>query len=150
MKSLFETEAFNSTTTRINSLSEASEAKWGKMKVGQMLKHYQVAFNIANGTTQPTEKIGMIKKFIFSMMKPLMYNDKSWKKNIPTGKDFIISEEVDFAAEKDSLLKLVNDFHSKKDQKEWIPHPIFGKFTPEQYGKMMYKHLDHHLTQFGV
>ena len=83
-------------------------------------------------------------------MKPLMYNDKPWKKNIPTGKDFIITEEVDFSTEKENLLALINDFHSKKNKTEWVPHPVFGKFTPQQYGKMMYKHLDHHFTQFGV
>ncbi len=44
----------------------------------------------------------------------------------------------------------MNDFHLKKDQSEWPLHPVFGKFTKEQYGKMNYKHLDHHLTQFGV
>ena len=150
MKSLFETEAFNEITSRITSLSDTTNSLWGKMNVSQMLKHCQVAFNISNGTTQPSEKIGGIKKFIFSMMKPLMYNDKPWRKNIPTGKDFIINDDVDFATEKDSLLKLINDFYKKKNQKEWIPHPVFGKFTPEQNGKMMYKHLDHHLSQFGV
>ncbi|MBL0146112.1 MAG: DUF1569 domain-containing protein [Chitinophagaceae bacterium] len=29
-------------------------------------------------------------------------------------------------------------------------HPFFGKFTGDQWGKFMYKHLDHHLQQFGV
>jgi len=150
MKSLFETDSYNQIKARLNALSNTSEALWGKMNVGQMCKHCQVAFNVANGDVIPNEKIGSIKKFIFSLMKPLMYNDKPWKKNIPTGKDFIITEEVDFSTEKEKLLALINDFHSKKNKPEWAPHPVFGKFTPQQYGKMMYKHLDHHFTQFGV
>ena len=38
----------------------------------------------------------------------------------------------------------------EKDKKEWDPHPVFGSFTPEQWGQMQYKHLDHHLRQFNV
>ena len=150
MKSLFENETINEINTRINSLTEDSKPLWGKMNVGQMLKHSQVPYKVLNGTKKVDSNIGPIKKFIFSMMKPIMYNDKPWKKNIPTGKEFIVTDDVDFTSERKTLLTLVNDFHKKKDQKEWPPHPIFGEFTPEQWGKMSYKHLDHHLKQFGV
>lgn len=150
MKSLFETEALKEITTRINSLSENSEAQWGKMNVGQMLTHCQKPFDVINGDLKPEAKIGFMKKFIFSLMKPVMYNDKPWRKNIPTGEGFVITEQVDFNPEREKLLHLVNDFHKRKNQTEWAPHPVFGKFTAEQYGKMQYKHLDHHLTQFGA
>ncbi len=30
------------------------------------------------------------------------------------------------------------------------PHSFFGKMTPEEWAILMYKHLDHHLRQFGV
>lgn len=29
-------------------------------------------------------------------------------------------------------------------------HPFFGKMTGEDWGHLMYKHLDHHFRQFGV
>jgi hypothetical protein len=29
-------------------------------------------------------------------------------------------------------------------------HPMFGKMTADQWGRSMWKHLDHHLRQFGV
>jgi len=150
MKSLFETEAHNEIITRINNLNETSKAEWGKMNVGQMLTHCQKPFDVINGDLKMIAKIGFMKKFIFSLMKSVMYNDKPWRKNIPTGEGFVITELVDFNPEKDKLINLVNDFNKKKNQTEWTPHPVFGKFTPEQYGKMNYKHLDHHLKQFGV
>jgi len=150
MKSLFETESFNEITTRINTLHKNKRPDWGKMNVGQMVKHCQVPFGIVNGTVEMKTKVGFMKKLIFSLMKPMMYNDKPWKKNIPTGKEFIINNEVDFTIEKETLINLISSFHNKKDQTEWPKHPVFGKFTGEQYGKMNYKHLDHHLTQFGV
>jgi len=30
------------------------------------------------------------------------------------------------------------------------PHTFFGQMTPEEWATLMYKHLDHHLRQFGV
>jgi transposase InsO family protein len=30
------------------------------------------------------------------------------------------------------------------------PHSFFGPLTPEEWAILMYKHLDHHLRQFGV
>ena len=150
MKSLFETESLSEITNRINSLNESTTPDWGKMNAGQMVKHCQIPFGVINGTVKMETKVGFMKKFIFSLMKPLMYNDKPWKKNIPTGKEFIINEEVEFNKEKDVLLDFINEFHKRKTQTEWPPHPVFGKFKTEQWGKMQYKHLDHHLTQFGV
>ncbi|PHS68065.1 MAG: hypothetical protein COB12_02280 [Flavobacterium sp.] len=150
MKSLFETEAHNEITTRINNLTEASKAEWGKMNVGQMLTHCQKPFDVINGDLKMEAKIGFMKKFIFSLMKSVMYNDRPWRKNIPTGEGFVITEQVDFNPEREKLLNLVNEFSKKKNQTKWAPHPVFGKFTQEQYGKMNYKHLDHHLKQFGA
>ena len=66
MKSLFETEA--------------SKAEWGKMNVGQMLTHCQKPFDVINGDLKMETKIGFMKKFIFSLMRPIMYNDKPWRK----------------------------------------------------------------------
>lgn len=150
MKSLFETNTLQEITDRINSLNNSSSPDWGKMNVAQMLKHCQVPFGVINGTVKMETKVGFFKKLIFSLMKPLMYNDKPWRKNVPTGKEFIINEDVEFDKEKENLLQLVNEFYKRKNQTVWPLHPVFGKFTKEQYGKMNYKHLDHHLRQFGV
>ena len=150
MKSLFETEAFEEIKTRINNLEEQTKATWGKMNVGQMAKHCQVPFEVINGNIKPSFKVGFFKKLMFSMMKPMMYNDKLWRHNVPTGKEFIIDYDVDFNQEKTNLLAMVDQFHERKNQEEWNPHPVFGNFKKEQWGKMNYKHLDHHLRQFGV
>lgn len=150
MKSLFETESFQEIIARIEGLDEHTKATWGKMNVGQMTKHCQVPFEVVNGTLKPSFKVGFLKKLLFSMMKPMMYNDKLWKKNVRTGKEFIIDYEVNFIEEKANLLTTINQFHKRKNQEHWDPHPIFGTFKKEQWGKMQYKHLDHHLRQFGV
>lgn len=67
---------------------------------------------------------------------------------IPT---ILIAEEKEFETEKAKLKQKIVTFQTSGPEKcTSHPHPFFGKLTPEQWGKGLYKHLDHHLNQFGV
>lgn len=146
MKSLFEDTTYQETLTRIDALSENSERLWGKMTVGQMAWHCQFPMKIG----VKNEHKGNGNLFVRLFFKKSMYNDKSWRKNLPTSSDLKTKDDKDLTAEKEKLKQLVIDFHQCKSRTEWNPHPLFGKLTHDQWGKMEYKHLNHHLTQFGV
>mgnify|MGYP003124339067 CR=1 FL=1 len=150
MKSLFNTEAHEEIIARIHQLSESSERQWGKMKVGQMLHHCQFPLKISLKRHKSDGNANFMLKLAGKFFKKSLYDDKPWRQGLPTAKGLKVVEDKDFAKEKDILLGLVNDFHNEKDKKEWDPHPVFGSFTPEQWGQMQYKHLDHHLRQFNV
>lgn len=150
MKSLFDAEALAEILNRIEKLDESTSALWGKMSVDQMLKHCQLTLEIANGKREMTSKAKGFKKMIFKLFKPMMYNDKPWKHNLKTAKELVITEHYNFTTERTYLVELINEFVSKKDNSTWPEHPLFGHFTPEQRGKLQYKHLDHHLTQFDA
>lgn len=146
MKSLLDTESLTEIKNRLNTLSLESERKWGKMDVAQMLHHCQHPLNVSLGK-------GNVKKQFFPLaflFKKSLYNDKPWKQGLPTAKSFKITANKDFGPEKAELEKLIDEFHQLKNAAHWEPHPLFGKFTPQQWGQMQYKHLDHHLRQFGV
>ena len=82
--------------------------------------------------------------------KKSLYNEKPWRKGLPTAKFLKIKDDKNFNEEKPKLVDLVNEVYSHREKKEWNPHPAFGYFTKQQWGQMQYKHLDHHLKQFGV
>ncbi|WP_347374194.1 DUF1569 domain-containing protein [Aequorivita sp. Q41] len=69
---------------------------------------------------------------------------------MPTASIMREEEPRDFKVEKINLLSLLKELESQKEREQWAPHPLFGKFTPQQWGQMQYKHLDHHLKQFNV
>ncbi|MGB6269755.1 MAG: DUF1569 domain-containing protein [Olleya sp.] len=147
MKSLFETEAFNEIKNRINQLNETSTPNWGKMSVGQMANHCQVALNVA----LQKEDYGLKPNWLINLLfKKSMYNDKLWKPNMPTAKAFKVTQDKDFNTEKQVLVNLIDELHQQKEKENWHNHPAFGKLNKEQWGKMQYKHLDHHFRQFGV
>lgn len=149
MKSLFTEPAYAEIISRLDTLSPQSQAQWGKMDVSQMLAHCQEPLKV------PLEKITLappnaVMKLIFKVFKKTLYDDKPWKQGLPTSKEFKITDPRDFQKEKESLKALINEFYAEKDKTEWPPHPFCGHFTTEQWGKMQYKHLDHHFRQFGA
>ena len=150
MKNLFNAETHAEILSRIDSLTESSKRQWGKMEVGQMLYHCQFPLRIALKRYNFTKKPNPILKLLFKTFKKNMYSDKLWKPNLPTAKGLKVTKPKDFIPEKQKLIVLVNDFYLERNREMWDPHPMFGFFTKEQWGKMQYKHLDHHLRQFGV
>ena len=147
MKSLFTTEAHQEILKRIEKINENSSADWGKMSVGQMAWHCQGPFNIMLEKNDYGMKPSWLAKVFF---KKLLYNDKPWRKGLPTAKFLKTKENKDFNIEKSKLVELVNETYAQREKKEWNPHPGFGYFTKDQWGQMQYKHLDHHLKQFGA
>ncbi|MDH7444793.1 DUF1569 domain-containing protein [Aquimarina sp. 2201CG14-23] len=147
MKSLFEETAKNEIEVRIHKLSDTNTPIWGKMDVSQMFYHCQFPLKIALKKDYPAMKPSLLAKLFF---KKSMYNDKPWRKNLPTHPKLKVVDTKAFNQEKEQLLELINEFSNKRTVSEWDPHPMFGKFTKDQWGKMQYKHLDHHLQQFNV
>lgn len=150
MKSLFDTSTQQEVLQRIDNLNNNTKAQWGKMNVDQMLKHCQGPLEVAIENKQLNSKIGFMKKIIFKAFKPTMYNDKLWGHNIPTVKEYVITKGHNFDTEKIELKKVIHEFSALKAKDNWPKHPLFGRFTPEQWGKLQYKHLDHHFRQFNV
>lgn len=147
VKSMFDHGVKDEIINRINKLTPQSKPLWGKMNVSQMLAHLQVPISVGLGTNKlPRSFMGRI---FGPIAKKILYNDKPFKRHLPTARSFVmISYEKDFEKEKQSLLNVVNNFKEENliDQ----PHPFFGKLTNEQWSKGTWKHLDHHLQQFGV
>ncbi|GEQ85612.1 hypothetical protein ULMS_11200 [Patiriisocius marinistellae] len=147
MKSIFTEEAFSEIKTRLNNLNEDAPRQWGKMTSGQMVHHCQLPLNVI----LEKEKFDMKPNWIVNLLfKKSMYSDKPWRKNMPTAPGFKETEPRDFTSEKAKLDELIEELGTQREKENWKPHPAFGKFTKEQWGKMQYKHLDHHFRQFGV
>ena len=149
MQNLFDTDTYNSMAERTNKLTSGCERQWGKMNAAQMLAHCKEAFKVPlSDKPMPRMLLGFLLGWAF---KSKLYNDDPWKKNLPTAPSFVIKDERDFVVEREELMEMINQFYTKgPGEVGKFPHPMFGTLTQEQWGKAMYKHLDHHLQQFGV
>lgn len=149
LKTLFSKQAVDKSIERINRLQADSKPLWGKMNAAQMLDHCSETMKVARG--QKELKRMFISYILGSMMKSSFYNEKPVPKNSPTHKDFIIANPSDFEKAKQELIDHLIAFQEGgMDNCTSAPHTFFGNITKEQWGLGMYKHLDHHLQQFGV
>lgn len=149
MKSLFQPEVLQEIKERIGHLRPNSQRQWGKMEVAQMLAHCSAAMEVAVGEKHPPRMF--IGRIIGPFLKSAFSNEKPLRKNTPTDKSFLIIDQRNFEKEKSRLIELLSKFQSGGPEKVTKhPHSFFGKLTPAEWGTGSYKHLDHHLRQFGV
>jgi Protein of unknown function (DUF1569) len=134
---------------RLAQLSPDAKPQWGKMNVSQMLAHCQVPLQVALGEKQLKRSfIGML---FGGVAKKQMLQETPVKKNLPTDPGFIIKNERDFTSERKQLQVLLQRF-AREGAGIVVAqqHPFFGKITVEEWGFLSWKHIDHHLRQFGV
>ncbi len=132
---------------RINSLTPESKAIWGKMTVDQMLMHTNDAMKVAFG--EKDLNINFLMRFLGKMMKNKVFNSE-FKKNSPTAPEFMYRENFNFETVQKELATNFSRFANGHEAIKIMNHPFWGKMTYEDWNKLMWKHLDHHLKQFGV
>lgn len=147
MKSIFNPADNQEIINRINNLTIESKAKWGKMTVDQMLSHCIAPIDVAFGTLPL--KANFVMRLLGKMLKSKILNSPEFKKNSPTAPAFIRKESYDFEASKKELIEKVKRFALEGHTaiKNQI-HPFFGKMTYNEWDRLHYLHLDHHLKQF--
>jgi hypothetical protein len=151
MKNLFDAIVANQVRTRLGKLEPNSERRWGTMTPAQMLAHCSVSLQWAVGEVVP-EKAALPVRLMGRLVKPMVFrNDDPLRKNSPTAKSLVVSDERDLGKERERLSGLMDKFIAGGPAGcTRNPHSFFGKLTPEEWAVLMYKHLDHHLRQFGV
>ncbi|WPO84186.1 DUF1569 domain-containing protein [Chryseobacterium sp. JJR-5R] len=151
MENVFEAKAAQHYIDRINKLTPETEGLWGKMTVDQMLAHCNVSYEMVY-EPEKHKKPGAIAKFILkTFVKPKVVGGKAYAQNGPTSPQFLIKERKVFADEKKRLIGFIQKTQqlgaSAFDGKESFS---FGKLKAQEWSNMFAKHLNHHLTQFGV
>ncbi len=137
----------------MQSLSEQSQQLWGKMNAQQMVEHLTDFFNVS------------VEKIIFPLVTPeehlpkyreFLYSNKEFKENTkaPAG---VLGEEplplrtASLQSAKDQLKETVSYFfeYFKKEPAKKTMHPAFGMLNFDEWVMLHYKHVRHHLRQFG-
>ncbi|MCU0400854.1 MAG: hypothetical protein MUE75_07550 [Algoriphagus sp.] len=150
MKNIFDPQVTEELIARINQLHPESPALWGKMSVDQMLAHCSVAYEMAFTDKHP--KPNALMRFLLkTFVKKGVVNEVPYPKNAQTAPVFIIKGNKDFDEEKGKLITyLKHTISLGKDHFEGKESLSFGPMTAKEWNNLFYKHLDHHLTQFGV
>lgn len=150
MQTIHSKDAINALITRIGKLENNTPGKWGKMNVTQMIKHCILSEEMYLGKT-PYKRLFVGKVFGKMALKKLVSNDAPIKKNQPTHKLLKTAGNEDIELLKEKWTALIQEYQSISEAKSTgFVHPFFGKMTKSEFGIAAYKHIDHHLRQFGV
>jgi hypothetical protein len=148
MQTLFDAQTHQDIVRRIESLRPDSARQWGRMSPAQALEHASRALEMAIGRKPSRQRL--VGKLIGRFFRKDFLGEKPFPKNSPTGPDFIIKDEPDFAATKARILALLAEFHALGERGcDGHVHGFFGRMTGAEWGKTQFKHVDHHLRQFG-
>ena len=150
LPNIFTKEVSDTIIQRIEKLTPNTPGQWGKMDVARMLAHCNVTYEMAfeNKHSKPGLFMRLMLK---AMVKPKVVGEESYPKNSRTAPQFVMTEYKNYEQEKARLLAYV-----KKTQElgeayfEGKESHSFGKHYATEWNNMFYKHLEHHLSQFGV
>ena len=149
MNNLYQPAAVQQVIARIDQLQPSSPRLWGKMDAAQMMAHCSTALEMASGKF--VAKRTLLGRVLGPRFRHLLIDDRPFSRNNPTAKELKVADAREFAREQERLVRCVREFHQGGESGcTTHPHPFFGSLTALEWSTGMYKHLDHHLKQFGV
>jgi hypothetical protein len=149
MKNLFEPDAVAELKGRLSKLRQGSVRQWGKMTPAQAMAHYSAQMEMVLGQTFPPKSL--LGRLFGRQAKAKLLSEEPFPRNMPTDKYFLITDQRDLEMERDRVRTLLDHFvRGGPTVCTRHPHSFLGSMTPTEWATLMYKHLDHHLRQFGV
>ncbi|MGB0883296.1 MAG: DUF1569 domain-containing protein [Flavobacteriales bacterium] len=150
MKNVYDPSVNQEIKDRVNAIDANTTPQWGKMNAAQMIAHCNVAYEMCYEDNHKKPN-GFMKFIMKIMIKPIVIGDKPFKKNSRTAPQFLVEDERVFETEKSRLFAYLDKttelgashFEGKESHS-------FGALTADEWNVMFYKHLNHHLEQFGV
>ncbi|MEM7572332.1 MAG: DUF1569 domain-containing protein [Bacteroidota bacterium] len=147
---LFDPAVTQEMLDRLEKIQPDTVPQWGKMNAPQMLAHLNVAYDITYGKV-PIKYNAVMRFFLRKFVKAMVVGDKPYPRNGRTAPIFKVEDERDFAVEKEKLVTYIQRFQQDGAAAfEGQESPSFGKLTAQEWSNQFWKHMDHHLRQFGV
>jgi hypothetical protein len=146
-RSLSNVRAREALLERLERLSPEARPRWGTMSAPQMLAHLVDWMRMAEGKLKTAPKNRPLR---YPPIKQLAIYWLPFPKGVPTAPELVSRAPLEWAIEQDAVRQHVQSFGKLDSKFDWPDHPAFGKLTPQAWGVLGYRHMDHHLRQFGV
>lgn len=147
MLTLWDAKCRQDLLSRFEQLTPERRPAWGRMTCSQMLAHVAEPLKAAMGEKPAAPKPGPLRNPI---LRHIVIYWAPWPKGVPTAPEFIHTDEPDFKESLAALRETVEQFAAFDKSARREPHPAFGDISHKDWGRLTYRHLDHHLRQFGA
>lgn len=151
METLFDAETRRQVQARIQEMGPDCRRHWGSMTVPQALSHMGDQLAMALGDIDAVPVRGPLS---WPPLKQLVLYVLPWPKNAKTAPELLQTRIEDVEVARRRLLQLIDRFvalgDSSGDGDGFSRHPLFGSLSTRTWGSLAWRHLDHHLRQFGL
>ncbi|MBX2931716.1 MAG: DUF1569 domain-containing protein [Chitinophagaceae bacterium] len=148
-KNLLTKEASNNIIERVKKLTIDNTPLWGEMNVTEMLLHCNLCnkqiLEESRGDEKTTAKQFLLRIFALYIAPNFKKGIKSEKRNITKG----LIDNTQFEKQQIEFISIINKF-PYNNHALTLSHPAFGNISTTEWGIAAFKHMDHHLRQFGV
>lgn len=147
MATIFDFAPRSGLLARIDRLNASAQPRWGRMNVGQMVVHCDLQVKLALGELPASPMKTPVGHF---PLKHLALYLLPTPKGVPTMPEIRDPLTGDWEQDRASLKASIGRVAVIDPRQPWPRHPAFNALSGNQWGLLIYKHLDHHLKQFGV
>jgi hypothetical protein len=147
MKSIWNDAARREIRERVRKLRADAPGRWGRMNAPQAVAHLADALRMAIGELPCTGKRLPLR---WPIVKQLVIYWAPFPKGAPTAPELVGRVPATWSAEISELHLLIDRVAGVPASFAWPPHPAFGTLSRRAWGVLIYRHMDHHLTQFGA
>jgi hypothetical protein len=142
MKSLEQDASRKELIARVDSITADTKPRWGNFTSRAMLDHLARSAEMAAGERVVAPKKLPIR---FFPLKQLIIYLLPFPKGAPTAPELLNDSPEPIEKSKETLRRIVSGFDPKPGA-----HPAFGKMSAHAWSVLVYRHMDHHLRQFGA
>ena len=146
-KSLSDARARQELLDRFERLRPDAKARWGSFTAPQMVAHLADWMLMASGDLKTAARSGVLR---YPPFKQLAIYWLPFPRNVQTSPELLARKPAEWEAEQASVRALVQSFDKLYSSPPWPEHPVFGTMTPRAWSVFAYRHMDHHLRQFGI
>jgi hypothetical protein len=147
MKTIWDAARRDELISRFEKLRTDTRPGWGSMTPAQMIAHVADPMKTAMGEITVAFKPGL---FSNPVVRHLIIYWSPWPKGAPTAPEFLHHDAGELEAGRAALRGTLERFVAGGKGASLKPHPAFGRLSGRAWGRLMYRHLDHHLRQFQI
>lgn len=147
MRTLFNPADRDAILQRLDSLTPRHAPQWGGMNAPQMIRHVSTGLRLGLEEKAPRHASGLTAHAPFNW---LVIHVIPWPKGVKTAPELLAEKPGEWDADIQNLRTLITEFSRQEHRPSWPENIIFGRISGKSWGALMHRHLDHHLTQFGV
>jgi hypothetical protein len=134
---------------RLAALSPQHPRRWGRMEPVQLLPHLASGLRMALGEQKSEgSPPGLIRGAVWRYLAIHRLPWPEGKIQAPPGT--FSTPSLGWERDRQIVRELIERFATAPPDKLGPIHPTFGRMRPRDWDVLQYRHLDHHLRQFGV